>query len=179
MRERLRDLIAERALSTGEFTLASGAGTQYFFDMKQVMLDPEGPGAHRRGVSGADRRGAGGPYRRHRHGRGYPSWRRSARFSRATPRPRRAFFVRKETKDHGTERRVEGYLPEGGEVLLFEDVTTTGGSAMIAVEAARAPRGCRVETLYTVVDRLEGAEANLAREGIRLAPLFTRDDFTL
>ena len=63
--------------------------------------------------------------------------------SRATPRPRRAFFVRKETKDHGTERRVEGYLPDGGEVLLFEDVTTTGGSAMIAVEAARAA-GCRV-----------------------------------
>ena len=49
---------------------------------------------------------------------------------------------------------------------------------MIAVEAARAA-GCRVQTLYTVVDRLEGASANLAREGIRLAPLFTRDDFAM
>ena len=56
-------------------------------------------------------------------------------------------------------------------MLLFEDVTTTGGSAMIAVEAARAA-GCRVETLYTVVDRLEGAEANLAREGIRPGSAF-------
>ena len=177
MRERLRDLIAERALSTGEFTLASGAGTQYFFDMKQVMLAPDGrglipePPLERSGGEPADHIGgiAMGAV---------PIVAAVCALSRATPRPRRAFFVRKETKDHGTERRVEGYLPDGGEVLLFEDVTTTGGSAMIAVEAVRAA-GCRVETLYTVVDRLEGAEANLAREGIRLAPLFTRDDFTL
>ena len=49
---------------------------------------------------------------------------------------------------------------------------------MIAVEAVRQA-GCTVRTLYTVVDRLEGAEANLAREGIRLDALFTRDDFVV
>ncbi len=177
MRERLRQLIAERALSTGQFTLASGAAAAYFFDMKRVMLDPEGlthiaraflecireePADHIGGIA----MGA------------VPIVAAVCVLSQATPRPRQAFFVRKETKDHGTERRVEGYLPEGGEALLFEDVTTTGGSAMIAVEAARAA-GCHVRTLYTVVDRLEGAKANLAREGIRLVPLFTRDDFAL
>ncbi len=175
MRERLRGLIAERALSTGQFTLASGTGTGYFFDMKQVMLDPEGltliAEAFLERIRDEQADHIGGIAMG-----AVPIVAAVCAFSRATARPRRAFFVRKETKDHGTERRVEGYLPEGGEVLLFEDVTTTGGSAMIAVEAARAA-GCRVETLYTVVDRLEGAEANLAREGIRLAPLFTRDDF--
>ncbi len=177
MRARLRALIAERALSAGTFTLASGAAAGYFFDMKQVMLDPEGlvliaeAFLERIAVDPADHVGgiAMGAV---------PIVAAVCALSQATPRPRRAFFVRKETKDHGTKRRIEGYLPEGGEVLLFEDVTTTGGSAMIAVEAARAA-GCQVRTLYTVVDRLEGAEANLAHEGIRLAPLFTRADFML
>ena len=126
MRERLRDLIAERALSTGKFTLASGTSAPYFFDMKQVMLDPEGltliaeaflerireqPARHIGGIA----MGA------------VPIVAAVCALSRATPRPRRAFFVRKQAKDHGTERRVEGYLPESGEVLLFEVVTTSGG----------------------------------------------------
>ncbi|MCY4502905.1 MAG: orotate phosphoribosyltransferase, partial [Alphaproteobacteria bacterium] len=116
MRERLRDLIAERALSTGQFTLASGTGTGYFFDMKQVMLDPEGltliAEAFLERIRDEQADHIGGIAMG-----AVPIVAAVCAFSRATARPRRAFFVRKETKDHGTERRVEGYLPEGGEVL--------------------------------------------------------------
>ncbi len=177
MRDRLRELIAARALSAGSFKLASGRPSGFFFNMKQVMLDPEGlrlmTEAFLERIREESAEHVGGVAMG-----AVPIVAALCLASGGTARPRRAFFVRKEAKDHGAERRVEGYLPERGEALLFEDVTTTGGSAMVAVEAVRAA-GSEVRTLYTVVDRLEGAEANLAREGIRLVPLFTRDDFTL
>ncbi len=177
MRDRLHALISEQALSRGRFVLASGATTDFFVDMKPVMLDPEGLSllaetflekiaAERADHIGGVAIGA------------LPVVAAICVLSHRTERPLRGFFVRMQAKGHGTGRRVEGWLPRGGEVLLFEDVTTTGGSALIAVEAARAA-GARVETLYTVVDRREGAEANLAREGVRLVPLFTRLDFGL
>jgi orotate phosphoribosyltransferase len=87
-----------------------------------------------------------------------------------------AFFVRKELKGHGTNKLIEGYLKPGTKVMFVDDVTTTGGSVMRAIQAARNI-GCHVDKVITVVDRLEGAKENLAREGIELIPLFTRRDF--
>ena len=177
MSGRLRDLIEEKSLARGDFALASGRSSGYFFNMKTTMLDPEGlnliADAFIGRIAGESAGHVGGIAMG-----AVPIVSAICAKSLATPLPRRAFFVRKERKDHGMERQVDGYLPAEGEVLLFEDVTTTGGSAMIAVEAVRQA-GCTVRTLYTVVDRLEGAEANLAREGIRLDALFTRDDFVV
>ena len=177
MRERLLELIKEKSLTRGDFTLASGEDSDYFFDMKRTMLDPDGINmlaeAFLECIADEEATHIGGVAMG-----AVPVVSAMCLQSQATDRPLRAFFVRKIAKDHGMRKQIEGYIPEKGEVvLLFEDVTTTGGSAMVAVEALREA-GCQVDTLYTVVDRLEGAATNLEKEGIRLVPLFTKNDFT-
>jgi orotate phosphoribosyltransferase len=97
-------------------------------------------------------------------------------------RPIQGFFVRKTAKEHGTRKLIEG-LPEGmhlagKRVLIVDDVTTTGGSVLKAVEAAREAGG-DVRTVVTIVDRLEGAEENLAKHGLRLVALTTANDYCI
>jgi orotate phosphoribosyltransferase len=96
--------------------------------------------------------------------------------SSARGRPLPAFIVRKRAKGHGTDQVIEGFVREGARAVVFDDVTTTGGSVLAAAEAARAA-GCRVSKAITIVDRLEGAAENLAKHGLELVPLFTRQDF--
>ena len=79
-------------------------------------------------------------------------------------------------KDHGTAKRIDGNFAPGSKVVILEDVTTTGGSAMKAVAAVRAEGG-KVDKIVTIVDRLEGARENLKKEGLALVSLFTNDDF--
>ena len=92
-------------------------------------------------------------------------------------KPIPGFFVRKESKQRGTQKLIEGNLTPASSVVLVEDVTTTGGSVLRAVEAVR-DLGCTVTKVVTVVDRLEGASENLSKHGIELVALFTRDDFS-
>lgn len=92
-------------------------------------------------------------------------------------RPIKGFFVRKENKGHGTDQRIDGLLERGSNVILFEDVTTTGGSAMQAVDQARQ-FGCKIVKVVSLVDRLEGAEENFREAGIRFESLFTWRDFS-
>ena len=84
-------------------------------------------------------------------------------------------IVRKETKGYGTERRLEGEYGEGEEVCLIEDVVTSGGAAVEAVEAVRAA-GLTCRTAVCVVDREEGGADALARAAVRLHPLFRARD---
>ena len=88
--------------------------------------------------------------------------------------------MRKAAKEHGTRKLLEGVAEgtslAGRRALVVEDVTTTGSSALAAVAAAREA-GLEVGTVVTVVDRLEGAEANFAREGLILRPLTTARDY--
>lgn len=88
-------------------------------------------------------------------------------------------IVRKEAKDHGTKGRLMGFEKGKdpiGTVLLLEDVTATGGSAVSAVIALRDEGGLHVETIMTVVDRQEGAEEIISGMGIILIPLTTARD---
>ena len=175
-RERLRAIIAEHSFSQGkDVVLASGKSSTFYFDMKQTMLHPEGldligdlvlektkglPAAHIGGlVMGA-----------------VPVALAAVMKSNGTERPLRAFWVRKEAKDHGTQKRADGYLPDGADVIVVEDVTTSGGSALQAIDEVRR-RGCRVNAVITIVDRQEGARERLATEGIDLQALFTTGDF--
>jgi orotate phosphoribosyltransferase len=175
-RERLLRIIKAQSLLTGaEFTLASGQRSGFFFDMKKTMFHPEGAaligdiifemiagdtdvqyiggleiGAIPMAVSVAAR-----------------SWQ---------DRPINAFFVRKAPKDHGAINLIDGQFRPNQKVILFEDVTTTGGSVMKAVRAVR-DQGCTVKKILTIVDRGEGATANLKKENLELAAIFTMDDF--
>lgn len=82
------------------------------------------------------------------------------------------FIVRKETKGRGTHKRVEGNLPVGCDVVVLEDTTTTGGSAMNAVMVLRA-EGYQVLGVLTLVDREEGGKERFDKESVPFEALFT------
>jgi orotate phosphoribosyltransferase len=92
--------------------------------------------------------------------------------SAATARPLRAFTVRKEVKGHGTGKLVEGPFREGDSVAVIEDVITTGGSALRAVEALRAA-GAIVAGVLGLVDREEGGREALEEAGLSVLPMVT------
>lgn len=173
-RARLRDIIAERSFRKGDFTLASGKKSDVFFNLKTTMLDPEGASLlselileilEREGVRTVGGLAMGAvPLVASVCAKSFPGY------------PVEAFFVRKQVKDHGIMEQVDGNLAEGAEVVLLEDVVTTGGSVMLAVEAARA-RGCTVKFILAVVDRREGGRENLEKQGLELVSLFAREDF--
>jgi orotate phosphoribosyltransferase len=173
----LKALIKAKSFRNGQFVLASGKTANYFFDMKPTMLDPAGSNLIANAILDkintvcGDVDAVGGMATG-----GIPlvSVVCAISFMRGTPIP--ALFVRKATKDHGTERLIEGVLEAGWTVVMLEDVTTTGGSIMQAVRPVRAAGG-HVHHVITVVDRLEGAIDNLASEGITLHPIFNRLDF--
>lgn len=172
---RLRDIVAQRSFRRGEFTLASGATSRFYFDLKPTLLDPEGLWLVGRLMIEAvaeDRLDAvGGPA----YG-AIPIVAAMVIESRAFPRPLSGFYIRKERKERGMERLIDGAVAEGARVAIVEDVTTKGGSALSAVAEARSA-GLEVVKVLTVVDRGEGAEAALAASGLTLTPLLTIADF--
>jgi orotate phosphoribosyltransferase len=95
-------------------------------------------------------------------------------------RPIAATFVRKRPKDHGAQKLVEGLMKteslNGKSVVILEDVTTTGGSAIQAAEAIKAEGG-KVMLVLSVVDRLEGAAEAFAAAGLPFRALFTAEEF--
>jgi orotate phosphoribosyltransferase len=89
--------------------------------------------------------------------------------------PLKGFMVRKEPKGHGMKRYVEGPVEPGQRVVIVEDVTTTGGSSLLAIDRA-IEFGLKVERVVTVIDRLAGAATAFAARGIPLEPLVTIRD---
>ena len=178
---RLAELITQKSLSVGgETKLASGRTSTFYFDMKPTLFDPEGAslmaGLVLEALADDPPDYVGGLEMG-----AVPVVAAVCVASHAGTGPDvGGFFVRKQAKDHGTRRLVEG-VPEGAlagkRVVLLEDVTTTAGSVMRAVEAARG-EGARVDLVVTIVDRLEGAEANLAAEGLGFRAILTADDFS-
>ena len=79
-------------------------------------------------------------------------------------------MVRKEKKDHGTGKLIEGVLPEGARVLVVEDVITSAGSALFAVDLLRQ-EGAKVDTVISVIDRESGGPEALKAQDVRLLPL--------
>ena len=176
-KRQLRDIIAAKSLTRGgDFKLASGVTSAYYFNMKPSVMDPDG--ARLTGelileaVTGIEFDCVGGMALG-----AVPIVTSVAQTSAGSARPLPGFMVRKEVKERGTEKQVEGNLVPGGNVLIVEDVTTTGGSAMQAVEAVKREGDGKVSVVVTVVDRLEGAEEAFAKEGIRLISILTREDF--
>ena len=178
-RARLRDIIAKRSFGRGEITLASGRKSDFYFNLKPTMLDAEGAAllaqltldalaAEELDYIGGLEMGA------------VPIAAAASAVSALTSSPVHAFFVRKQPKEHGAKLLIEGLMKgeslEGKRVAVIEDVTTTGGSAMKAVEAAK-DAGAEVALVFTMVDRQEGATENFQQAGIKFVSLFTADEF--
>jgi orotate phosphoribosyltransferase len=154
-------LIAElrrHALILGEVTLTSGAIAQYYVDAKRAILRPAGFGALAELVAGYARRWEATAVGGLTLGADAP-----ACAALAGGADVKAFFVRKETKAHGLQRRIEGPpLAPGERCLIVEDVVTTGGSTIQAIEAVRA-EGHEVVGVVTVLDRLAGGAQAIAQ----------------
>jgi orotate phosphoribosyltransferase len=174
-RETLIAELREHALVIGEVTLTSGATASYYVDAKRAILRQPGFGALGELVAAeAARVGAtavGGmtigadPIA-------------TAAIADPAGRDLLAFFVRKEKKQHGLQRWIEGpLLDTGTRVLIVEDVVTTGGSTVQAIERCRAD-GLEIAAVVSVLDRLAGGGEAIvaAADGAAYTPLATIDD---
>jgi orotate phosphoribosyltransferase len=179
-RSRLIEIVKARSFSTGgETKLVSGRSTNFYFNMKPSMLHPES--AHLIATLILD--ALQGPQVDYIGGLemgAVPLATAVCVLSHGRGRPIGAFFVRKQAKEHGARKLVEGLAPgetlQGKRVVILEDVTTTGGSSMKAIEAVRA-EGAIVERVITVVDRLEGAADIFKAAGVPFQALLTTTDF--
>jgi orotate phosphoribosyltransferase len=174
--DRLLTLLAERSARRGHFTLASGRQSTLYIDARLTTMSPDGlvligplalDALHTSGwqvdsvgglTLGAD-----------------PVSYAIAYASAVAGTPLRAFTVRKEVKAHGTGRLIEGPFREGDRVAVVEDVITTGGSALRAVEAIRVAGGV-VAGVVALVDREEGGREALEAAGLPVLTLARASD---
>jgi len=180
VRSRLIEIVNKRSFSTGSETkLVSGRSTTFYFNMKPTMLDPEGGHLIATlildALEGSDIDLIGGLEMG-----AVPLAVAVAVSSQIKGWPLRAFFVRKQAKEHGAKKLVEGLAPgeslQGKRIVVLEDVTTTGGSAMKAIEALKS-EGAIIDRVITVVDRLEGAADTFKTAGVPFSALLTVADF--
>ena len=172
--QRLAEVLRERSILRGQFTLASGKTSNYYVDCRRTTLDPEGATLVGRVILSLLDREAIRPAAVGGLTLGAdPIATAVSVLSWQAGRPIPAFIVRKASKDHGTKRRVEGWLPEGSEVLIVEDVVTTAGSTLEAIAAVQ-DAGARVAAIVAIIDREEGGARALA--GHRFFPLFRARD---
>jgi orotate phosphoribosyltransferase len=160
------------ALQFGDFTLASGAKSSYYIDIKKASTNPEV--LYLISQLMAEKMQIGNIRPDRIAGVVLGSIPLATALSLATGIP--FVMVRQEKKDHGTGKLVEGDLHEGDKVLVIEDVITTAGSSMKAVSALRN-EGAVVQTVMSVIDREGGGKENLANIGITLIPLLRGSEF--
>lgn len=174
-RDALLALIRDKALRFGQFTLASGREASYYLDCRQVTLDSVG--AHLIGEGMLDLLGDNLPDLVGGMAIGADPI-TAAILTLAGMRnvPLRGVMVRKEPKGHGMGRFVEGPFCEGEQLVIVEDVVTTGGSSLAAIERCENV-GLNVKRVLAIVDRLEGGREAFSERGYELTTLFTIRDF--
>ena len=176
-RDALQQLVREKALKFGDFTLASGKKAKYYLDCRQITLDAQGARLIGEGMLdllahdmpdlvggmaiGAD-----------------PITAAILTLAGIRGLPLRGVMVRKEAKQHGTGKLVEGPFREGESIVIVEDVVTTGGSSLLAIERCEAV-GLKVSRVLAIIDRLEGGSEAFAARGYELTTLFTIRDFEI
>jgi len=166
--ERLLRLLAERSTKRGHFTLASGKQSEYYIDARLTTMSPEGLSLigrlalSRLRESGWQVDSVGGLTL------GADPISYAISYASATSsQPLRAFTVRKEAKTHGTGKTIEGPFKRNDRVAVIEDVITTGGSALRAIEAVRAESGT-VSGVLALVDREEGGRQAIEAAGVQV-----------
>jgi len=177
VKERLGEIILERSFKYSDnppFTLASGRQSNFYFNCKPTTLDPEGmnligevifdmikdaPVTAAGGLTlGAD-----------------PIAGALAVISHQLGKPIKAFIVRKDAKDHGTKSAIEGNVMPGEKVVIIDDVITTGGSTITAIEHARKA-GLIIDRVITLIDREEGGRENILQHVECVQSVFTRTE---
>jgi orotate phosphoribosyltransferase len=174
-RAALQRLIRDKALKFGEFTLASGKKASYYLDCRQITLDAQGARLVGSGMLellsgdmpdlvggmaiGAD-----------------PITAAILTLAGVQGLPLRGVMVRKEAKQHGTGKLVEGPFQPGESLAIVEDVVTTGGSSLLAIDRC-VEVGLKVQRVLAIIDRLEGGREAFAAKGYELTTLFTIHDF--
>ena len=172
MNNRVKDaLIRCNALAYGDFTLASGKKSEYNIDIKKASTDPyileiiademakeiENQGLQFALIGGV----------------ALGSVPLAVALSLRTKIP--YVMIRKEKKDHGTQKLIEGTMPEGSKILMVEDVITSAGSVSTAIDVVRNAGGI-VENVFCVVDRQSGGLEALQQKNVNLLSLITAED---
>jgi orotate phosphoribosyltransferase len=179
-RAALRELLAARTFKRdyeNGFLLASGARSRIFFDVKATMMHPRGAALCAHGLLGI-LAGLEADYVGGLEMGAVPLLSVIAGFSADGARPIPSFFVRKKAKERGTGMTIEGLDHHGGEtlagkrVVMIDDVATSGGSILQAVDQVEAAGGTMTDAIV-VLDRQQGATEKLAARGITLHALFT------
>lgn len=166
-RDELGAALLEHAYLEGDFVLRSGRRSRYYLDKYRFETRPDLLGPLGELIAEAVREHEPAASRLAGPELGAVALAAAASLSSGLP----FLIVRKETKEYGTANRLEGVAEEGELVCLVEDVVTSGGAAIAAIEALREA-GLRVGTAVCVLDREEGGADELARMGVRLRPLF-------
>jgi orotate phosphoribosyltransferase len=177
LRQELLELVLQVSFRRQKVTLASGAESDFYLDLRQTLMRPRGlalAGAlmFEKLRSGPPVQSVGGM------AVGAVPLIAAILAAAETRDPGTAlvgFFVRKETKRHGLAKRIEGAFEPGQTVALVEDTVTTGGSTLEAMTLAEEA-GAKVARVLCIVDRGEGAAAAFAARGIALEALFERSD---
>jgi orotate phosphoribosyltransferase len=179
-RERLKAIVAARSFRFGQlFRLVSGVESNVYFNMKPTMFDAEGASLMARLVvdrlARADVDAVGGLEMG-----AVPIVAGATMQSFLAGRPVQGFFVRKKAKEHGARLRIEGLPPgeslKGRRIAIIDDVCTTGGSAIQAIEEVREAGG-EIVLVLAIVDREEGAEENFRSRGLAFDALFRAHEF--
>lgn len=171
---RLIELVKQHALQFGDFTLASGKKASYYLDCRKLTLDGESANVIAQGMLdlmkddlpdavggmaiGAD-----------------PITASVVTLAWQKDTPVKGFIVRKQPKGHGTGKVVEGPVEPGQSVVMVEDVVTTGGSSLLAIEHARA-FGLKVDRIFTIVDRGQRSKEIFAEVDVEFQALLTTKD---
>lgn len=173
-KNKLLALLKELALEYGEFWLSSGKTSSYYLDGKKITLHPEGSYYVAKAIldiikhdqakaiggltMGAD-----------------PILGAVALLSYLENQPVSTFIVRKEPKQHGKQKLIEGILEDGWRVVIVDDVITTGASTFKAIRAVKE-LGCEVVNVVCLVDRKEGGSDKIKEEGYKFSPIFTIEE---
>ena len=177
MKERLGEIILERSFKYSEnppFTLASGRLSNFYFNCKPTTLDPEGMNLigsvifdmiKDSSITAAGGLTLGAD----------PIANALSVISYQKGKPIKSFIVRKDVKDHGTRSAIEGSVQAGDRVLIIDDVITTGGSTITAIEQARKA-GLIVDSVITLIDREEGGRENIQQHIENIRSVLTRTE---
>jgi len=183
-KEQLRALLQKKSIYRGEFTLASGAKSDFYVDARLTTLDPRGAcligevgwELVKETASKLDKRvnAIGGLTM------GADPVALSigiAAQRQDSSGPLQVFTVRKTAKQHGRQKRIEGNFSSDDSVVVVDDVITTGGSTIQAIDAIEEAGG-QIAFVIVLVDREEGGRPNIERRGYKVVPIFTRTDLT-